>query len=157
MAHPLTLCSQYFAKKWFIPTNQSINQSAFDNYIKGWTISVYICHLSLPLYTNSLSCLSVFLSIGSSPPGWRCYYYYYYYYYHYHYTVLGELRLLRRLFVSVSRKKKNVYIGRDDRSHRVSRGARGRLRADGHAGHQKSTQVSKQSPTGESSPFDRPL
>lgn len=43
-------------------------------------------------------------------------------------------------------------LGRDDRSHRVPRGTRGGLRADGHAGHQKSTQVSKQSPTGESSP-----
>lgn len=43
-------------------------------------------------------------------------------------------------------------LGRDDRSHRVPRGTRGGLRTDGHAGHQKSTQVSKQSPTGESSP-----
>lgn len=43
-------------------------------------------------------------------------------------------------------------LGRDDRSHRVPRGTRGGLRADGHAGHQKSAKISKQSPTGESSP-----
>lgn len=51
-----------------------------------------------------------------------------------------------------SRRGSYQQLGRDDRSHRVPRGTCGGLRADGHAGHQKSTQVSKQSPTGESSP-----
>lgn len=51
-----------------------------------------------------------------------------------------------------SRRASYQQLGRDDRSHRVPRGTCGGLRADGHAGHQKSTQVSKQSPTGESSP-----
>lgn len=47
-------------------------------------------------------------------------------------------------------------LGRDDRSHRIPRGTRGGLRADGYAGHQKSAQVSKQSSTGESSPDLKP-
>lgn len=51
-----------------------------------------------------------------------------------------------------SRCASYLQLGRDDRSHRVPRGTCGGLRADGHAGHQKSTQVSKQSPTGEFSP-----
>lgn len=47
---------------------------------------------------------------------------------------------------------RTFFLGWDDRSHRISCGTRGRLRSDGHTGHQKSTQVSKQSPTGESPP-----